>query len=364
MASTVLAYLPWLLIAAGCWLGYQLVKQNGRILIQLESLNERLTQLSASVHAAAGGTAPEPTGLAVGAAAPAFDLATLDGGRLSLAPYRGRPVLLSFFSPSCGFCQQMAPQLASLRTDGKDGLPIPLVITSGSVDDNRRLFEQHGVKAPIGMQESADLAAAYQVNGTPMGYLIDGEGRIASPLAVGAQALLALATKPIGQAAPAGPPGNGHVAYKGNKPLSESHLNRAGLQPGAPAPDFTLLRLGGGELSLADYRGKRVLLVFSDPGCGPCMQLAPGLEALHRKRHDLEILVVSRGDVDANKAKVQEHHLTYPIVLQRHWEISKAYEMFGTPIGYLIDERGSIAAPPASGAEGILALAAQTATVR
>jgi hypothetical protein len=34
--------LPWLLIAVGTWLGYQLVPQNGRILLRLESIERQL----------------------------------------------------------------------------------------------------------------------------------------------------------------------------------------------------------------------------------------------------------------------------------------------------------------------------------
>ena len=34
--------LPWLLIAVGTWLGYQLVRQNGRILLRLESIETQL----------------------------------------------------------------------------------------------------------------------------------------------------------------------------------------------------------------------------------------------------------------------------------------------------------------------------------
>jgi hypothetical protein len=65
---------------------------------------------------------------------------------------------------------------------------------------------------------------------------------------------------------------------------------------------------------------------------------------------------------------VAEHGLTFSLALQRQWEISRRYAMFGTPIGYLIDEAGIIAADVAVGAEPILALcsraAAQTNGVR
>jgi len=112
-------------------------------------------------------------------------------------------------------------------------------------------------------------------------------------------------------------------------------------------------------VSLEDYRGKRVLLVFSDPDCGPCNQLAPRLEQLHRSLADVQFLIVSRGEVEANVRKSREHGLTLPVVLQRHWEVSRDYGMFGTPIAYLIDERGIIAADVASGADAILDLVAR-----
>jgi hypothetical protein len=48
--------------------------------------------------------------------------------------------------------------------------------------------------------------------------------------------------------------------------------------------------------------------------------------------------------------------LTFPVVLQRQWEISRLYGMFSTPIGYLIDAQGVIAADVAVGTEPILAL--------
>ncbi len=142
----------------------------------------------------------------------------------------------------------------------------------------------------------------------------------------------------------------------GHRPLSESRLNRDGLTKGAPAPDFRLPRLDGGELSLAEYRGKKVLLVFSDPHCGPCDALAPDLERAHRQGSEAQVLMISRGEIGENRKKVRQRHLTFPIVLQKKWEISKAYAMFATPVGYLIDEEGIMAADVAVGGEAILGL--------
>ncbi len=142
----------------------------------------------------------------------------------------------------------------------------------------------------------------------------------------------------------------------GHRPLSESRLQRDGLPVGTSAPDFRLPRLDGGELSLSEFRGKPVLLVFSDPHCGPCHALAPDLEQAHRQNGEVQVLMVSRGEVSDNHKKVKQHQLTFPIVLQRKWEISKQYAMFATPAGYLIDADGVVAADVAIGAEAILSL--------
>jgi peroxiredoxin len=136
-----------------------------------------------------------------------------------------------------------------------------------------------------------------------------------------------------------------------------NRLKRSGLPVGSPAPLFCLSRLDGNELSLDEYQGQRVLLVFSDPNCGPCNQLAPQLEHIHRRTNDLQVLMISRAEPTINRAKVAEHGLTFPVLLQREWEISREYGMFMTPIAYLIDERGIIAADVAVNAKDILALA-------
>lgn len=143
----------------------------------------------------------------------------------------------------------------------------------------------------------------------------------------------------------------------GDRSLARSKINRDGLKPGTVAPDFTLPTIDGGELTLRNFEGRRVLIVFSDPECAPCMALAPRLQELSRTAADkVQVLMVSRGDRDANRRKVDEHGLRFPVVLQKHWEVSRAYGKFVTPMAYLIDERGVITAPVAVGTDAILAL--------
>jgi len=66
--------------------------------------------------------------------------------------------------------------------------------------------------------------------------------------------------------------------------------------------------------------------------------------------------MISKGDPKENRAKVKENELTFPVVLQQQWEISRRYAMFATPIAYLIDEAGVIVHDVAVGTDAILEL--------
>jgi peroxiredoxin len=243
-----------------------------------------------------------------------------------------------------------------------------LVITTGDADKNRLFFSEHKITGPVLLQKDSEVATAYRANGTPTGYLINAEGRTASELAVGAEALLELAEgkaedrKQKAETNESGPGPGETVAGNGDaranrfreRSLAGSKIARNGLKAGTPAPQFCLPRLDGGELALEDLRGSRVLLVFSDPHCGPCDALAPQLEQWHRDHSELRVVMISRGEPKANRAKVKEHGLTFPVVLQQHWEISRRYAMFATPIAYLIDEAGVITHDVAVGEDAIL----------
>lgn len=203
------------------------------------------------------------------------------------------------------------------------------------------------------------LASCFVAFACWFGYqLVRQNGRILGRLEALERAFehLALASSHRGAAREDSSEGNGNS-------LAKSRLKRDGLAPGVSAPDFSVPRLDGGELSLAEFRGRQLLLVFSDPQCGPCDVLATRLERRTRVEN-VQVIMVSRGNPEANRAKVVKHRLTFPVGLQRQWEISRLYAMFATPIAYLIDEDGVVAAPVAKGPDAILGLLSQAASTR
>ncbi len=340
------------LACVGSVLAHLLYARTDRLLGRLESIERRARQRALAAPVTPG-ERPTPTGLPVGSVLNDFELPDLAGRLVTLSRWRGRRLLLIFFDSACGFCRRMLPELAELPADPLDGGPVPLVIARGSPDEIRPLIEAHGVRCTCLVQESREVFALYRVSGTPSGYLVDEHGATASRLAIGARAVLALADAEPTAITPAPERLTGPLP-----PIRLDIPDRArGPAVGSPAPAFELPSQDGDVLSLEVYRGRPVLLVFSDPECAACDRLMPDLERLHRDADDLAVLAISRGDPSANRALVDAHGLTFPIVLQTGWELSRRYGPAAAPVGYLVDPDGLVAADAALGTEAILALA-------
>jgi peroxiredoxin len=343
------------LSVAGCWFTlFQLVRQQGRILIRLDAIDARLaeapaTAVVAEAHAPPAAEITEPErGFRVGEILPSFRLRDVTGRTDTLEAHRGRRVLLVHWSTQCGFCDMIARELSSrqpaLAAKGVD----LLLVSYGESEANMRMASEYGFDCPILLQKPGETIAAFASLGTPVAYLVDAEGRVAEPLAIGAEQVPELVRRAVGARTP----------LPGEKSLSESRLVRDGLPAGTPAPTFTLPDTNGRTVSLESYRGRRVLLVFSDPNCGPCDELAPHLARLHREHRDnnLAIVMVGRGDLAENQRKVAALGLEFPVVMQEKWKLSMEYGIFATPVGYLIGEDGIIQRDVAMGGGAILSL--------
>ena len=135
---------------------------------------------------------PRPPALAIGDAAPDFSLPDLDGNLVHLSDFRGNSTLLVFWRPGCGFCQRMLPEIKAWEAQPPAGAPQLLVVSSESVESNRAM----GLRSPVVLDASGmSIGSQFGATGTPMAVLIDEEGKIASELAAGAPAVLALASR-------------------------------------------------------------------------------------------------------------------------------------------------------------------------
>jgi methylamine dehydrogenase accessory protein MauD len=121
-----------------------------------------------------------------------------------------------------------------------------------------------------------------------------------------------------------------------------SRLGRTGLKAGKKAPAFTLPAFAGGEICLNDFAGRKVLLVFMQPGCGPCHGITPELNRL-QDAGEVQVVVVQNGDAETVRKWADEHRPRFSVAVQERLSLSKRYEAFATPFAFLIDEGGVIA---------------------
>ncbi|MGC8779257.1 MAG: TlpA family protein disulfide reductase [Anaerolineae bacterium] len=118
------------------------------------------------------------------------------------------------------------------------------------------------------------------------------------------------------------------------------------------APDFTLTLfpeyrggVAGDTLSLADLKGKGVVLNFWASWCGPCEEEAAALEAAWRQYKDQGIVFVGVDYLDqdpAAKRYLQKFNITYPNGPDLASKISKRYTIRGVPETFFIDPQGKI----------------------
>jgi cytochrome c biogenesis protein CcmG/thiol:disulfide interchange protein DsbE len=115
-----------------------------------------------------------------------------------------------------------------------------------------------------------------------------------------------------------------------------------------PAPEVELPRLNGeGKGSLADYRGKVVVLNFWASWCTPCKVESPLLQRWHErlaKKGGL-VLGVDVQDISGDARDfVDEYGLTYPMLRDGPGDLRDDFGILGLPESFVIDRRGRIAA--------------------
>ena len=113
----------------------------------------------------------------------------------------------------------------------------------------------------------------------------------------------------------------------------------------ASVPDLTMETLDGRSISMADQRGKVVLVNFWATWCGPCREEIPFLVRLAERYPDhLTVIGVSEdhGSTDGVAAFAGQYGVNYPIVMSTP-EIKRAFPgVFALPTSFVIDPEGRI----------------------
>jgi thiol-disulfide isomerase/thioredoxin/uncharacterized membrane protein YphA (DoxX/SURF4 family) len=129
----------------------------------------------------------KPT-IPLGSPAPAFALPDLKGNIVQSSAFNGNGTVLLFWSPGCGFCQKMIPDLKQWEQTVSSTAPRLVLVSSGSRESNAEM----DLKSPVVLEENFAVGRLYGASGTPSALMIDSNGKIASELTVGAPAVLDL----------------------------------------------------------------------------------------------------------------------------------------------------------------------------
>jgi cytochrome c biogenesis protein CcmG/thiol:disulfide interchange protein DsbE len=137
------------------------------------------------------------------------------------------------------------------------------------------------------------------------------------------------------------------VAHQGSDSSIDAAV-RKGHLPMAPSANVALPILGAaGTQTLADLRGKVVVLNVFASWCDPCKAEAPILEQEQRrlKGQNATILGVTYLDNSSDSAKfVRQQHISYPVVRDVSGNFVRSFGTTGVPETFVINRQGRIAA--------------------
>jgi thioredoxin-related protein len=311
------------LLTVNIWFLLNLLQQNGRLLIRVEAMETRMGVPQGMPLAPVA-----PVGLPVRSVAPQFKVRDLAGVERTFASLRpsGKRLLLIFTEPGCNACNTMLPEVSRWQSELAEKLPISL-ISRGAVDLNLAKAAEHRLQG-VFLQDNREVAELFKVTASPSAVLIDAAGKVASPVAAGADAIGALMVKATAPAP---------------------------LKKGDAVPSIRLPDLNGKTFDLESVRGRRTLLLFWNPTCGFCQKMIDELKAWERNRSKdaPDLLVISTGSVEANRAQ----GFRSTVLLDQKFATGQRFGANGTPSALLLDGNGRLASDVAVGAEPIFTLA-------
>ena len=120
------------------------------------------------------------------------------------------------------------------------------------------------------------------------------------------------------------------------------------LQPGQPAPDFTLDDLNGQPVSLNQFKGKAIFIDFWASWCGPCIVDLPALRKIKAEMVEQPVVFLNISlddDEEAWRKAVAKHEIKGVHLRAAGWsaDVAKAYSISSLPSYYVVDAQGRIA---------------------
>lgn len=121
----------------------------------------------------------------------------------------------------------------------------------------------------------------------------------------------------------------------------EAELMRP-LMVGEKAPPFSLYDENEKKITLGDYQGKKVLLIFGEENCSYCTNYYPVLNDFSEQRPDIEVVIMQYESTPKQNKVYKEKMNLLPKLLAATTDELVRYKIHTTPTSVLIDEEGYI----------------------
>jgi thiol-disulfide isomerase/thioredoxin len=116
-------------------------------------------------------------------------------------------------------------------------------------------------------------------------------------------------------------------------------------RPPTPAPELKAQDLAGMPRTLADYRGKVVMLNFWASWCPPCLREMPSMERLRLKIAGRPLAIVALDSVETREevsAFLSKMKLGFPVLLDPDGSNTRRWKVFALPTTFLLDASGRV----------------------
>lgn len=114
---------------------------------------------------------------------------------------------------------------------------------------------------------------------------------------------------------------------------------------GAAPPPLSVLDMTDQPVSLADYKGKVVVLRFWSGTCSACLTEMPQIERIYQDYKDqgFAMLGVNMGDSRVEiQAFTDELGISYPVLLDELSITAKRFGVFAVPTSFILDRDGIV----------------------
>jgi thiol-disulfide isomerase/thioredoxin len=112
-----------------------------------------------------------------------------------------------------------------------------------------------------------------------------------------------------------------------------------------PTPPLELTDSRGTPHALTAYRNRVVLVNFWATWCAPCREEMPALQALQNKmgKEQVVVLAVNYGEaLEKVQQVVQQMPVDFPMLLDRHMQAAKAWQVRVLPTSFVLGQDGQI----------------------